>query len=408
MLCKATYLTYTLRALDRLMGRTPRLLWLISFHHACNDGTLMALVALIPILVVEMDLSYYDVGFLGFGILITVVVQFVVGRYADRVFSRLLLEIGAALMGVSFLLLLFVNDFLGVLLAVIAMRIGGAFYHPVGTSWITREFSGPYLETALGVQSGVGNFGVILALGTSGFLGELFTWKAPCLLWAGLNFTAVVLGLLLIKDRQIKTKIEKSTPRVGSKHTMSKMWLLTVPIVAGGALYQVTSYFGPVNLTKMHAWSAGSADLMFAVWIGVGTITSYYFGVMSARFGKYALMMSGYLVSAIAMLFLAYTTEWYVVAPVLVVYGAFLFTTYPALFAITTEVTDINERGTAFGILFGFQLGGGATLVYICGIVADELNNPDYAFVIVAALALASLLIVMLWERRSNARAKSA
>jgi MFS family permease len=211
----------------------------------------------------------------------------------------------------------------------------------------------------------------------------------------------------MIKDMHIKTRIEKTAPRTRSKHTLSKMWLLTIPVVAGGALYQVTSYFGPVNLTEMHEWSAGSADLIFAVWIGVGTVTSYYFGLMSARFGRYALMSSGYLVSAVAMLFLAFTSEWYIVAPVLVVYGAFLFTTFPALFSITTDITGVNERGTAFGILFGFQLGGGAILVYVCGIVADMLKSPDYAFVIVAVLALASLVTVMQLEMRSRAGLRS-
>jgi MFS family permease len=106
------------------MAKTPRLLWMISFHHACNDGTLMALVALIPILVEEMNLSYYEVGVLGFGLIITVVVQYVVGRFADRIFSRYLLEIGALLMGASFLLLLLVSDFAGLFFAVHENRGG--------------------------------------------------------------------------------------------------------------------------------------------------------------------------------------------------------------------------------------------------------------------------------------------
>lgn len=189
------------------MNPNRKLLWIISFHHACNDGTLMALVALIPIFVTELNLTYYEIGLLGSGLLITVVVQYVVGRFADRMFSRYLLELGAALMGLSFLLMLLVNDFTGLFLAVISMRVGGAFYHPVGTSWITREYAGPYLETALGVQSGVGNFGVIIALATSGFLGDLFTWKAPCLLWAALNLAAILLGTLMIEEGMIKTKI---------------------------------------------------------------------------------------------------------------------------------------------------------------------------------------------------------
>jgi predicted MFS family arabinose efflux permease len=374
------------------MAKTPRLLWMISFHHACNDGTLMALVALIPILVEEMNLSYYEVGVLGFGLIITVVVQYVVGRFADRIFSRYLLEIGALLMGASFLLLLLVSDFAGLFLAVISMRIGGAFYHPVGTSWITREYAGKYLETALGIQSGVGNFGVIIALGTTGFLGEMFTWKAPCLVWAGLNFTAVLLGLALIKEEGIKTRVSKQTKRVPSKSTLSKMWFLVIPIIAGGALYQVTSYFGPVRLTEVAGWSAGNADLIFAMWIGIGTITSYYFGAMSYRFGKTRLLLAGYIVSAIAAVILAFALDWFIMGPVLLIYGAFLFITFPALFSTLNDVTDESERGTAFGLLFGFQLGGGAFVVYICGIVVDALDNPDYAFVIVAILAAASAI----------------
>ncbi len=374
------------------MAKTPRLLWMISFHHACNDGTLMALIALVPILVKEMNLSYYEIGFLGFGLIITVVVQYAVGRFADRIFSRNLLEIGALLMGASFVLLLFVGDFSGLFLAVISMRIGAAFYHPVGTSWITREYAGKYVETALGIQSGVGNFGVIIALGTSGFLGELFTWKAPCLLWAGLNFAAVLLGLALIKEDGIKTRVTKKTSHAPSISTLSKMWFLVIPIVAGGALYQVTSLCGPVRLTEGADWSPGNADLIFAMWIGIGTVTSYYFGAMSARFGKKRLLLAGYLVSAIAVVILAFALDWYVIGPVLLVYGAFLFVTYPALFSIINEVTDESERGTAFGLLFGFQLGGGAVMVYICGIVADALNNPDYAFAIVAILAVGSAL----------------
>ncbi len=377
-----------------------RLLWIISYHHACNDGTLMALVALIPVLAIVMNLTYYQVGLLGFGILITVIVQYVVGRYADRVFSRYLLEIGAALMGVSFVLMLLVNDFNGLFLAVISMRVGGAFYHPVGTSWITREFSGSYLETALGVQSGVGNFGVILALGTSGFLGDMFTWRAPCLLWAAMNLSAVVLGLTMVHEHEIKTRVKPPTTPRSSGSTLRKMMFLLVPISTGGALYQVTSYFGPINLTRTAHWSPGTADLVFAIWIGVGTLTSYYFGALSSRFGKYRLLVGGYLISIASALVLAATSDWLLISPTLVMFGAFLFVTYPALFSLITDATTEDERGTAFGMLFGFQLGGGALAVYICGIIAESLQSPSYSFVIIAALAALSLATIVLWEEQ--------
>lgn len=355
----------------------------------------MALVALLPILVVEMDLTYYEIGLLGFGLLITVAVQYVVGVLADRAFSRYLLELGALLMGVTFVLVLFVNDFIGLFLAVISMRLGAAFYHPVGISWITKEYDGEYLDTALGVQSGVGNFGVIIALGSSGFLGEYLTWRAPCVLWALLNFAAVVLGLLMISKEPAPKgpKIERRP--ISPLATARKMLVLIIPIIAGGALYQITTYFGPIKLVKVHEWSAGSADLAFALWISVGTVTSYYFGVMSTRFGKRQLLAAGYMVSAAALIVMAFTADWFLIAPTLLVYGAFLFTTYPALFSFLTEETDVSERATAFGILFGFQLGGGAVFVYLSGIVADVLGSPDYAFYIGASLSALSLIAVL-------------
>ena len=137
------------------MARDRRLLWVISYHHACNDGTLMVLVAVLPILIREMDLSYSEVGVLGLGLIITVVVQYFVGKASDKHFSRYLLEVGAGLMALSFVLIPLVSDFTGLFIVVIAMRVGASFYHPIGVSWITREYQGPYLDTSLGIQSGV-------------------------------------------------------------------------------------------------------------------------------------------------------------------------------------------------------------------------------------------------------------
>jgi MFS family permease len=381
------------------MVKDRRLLWVISYHHACNDGTLMALVALLPILFVDLGISYYEVGLLGLGLVITVVVQLAVGRIADRAFSKFLLEIGAGLMGLSFVLLLFVQDFTQLFIAVIAMRIGASFYHPVGISWITREYAGSDLDDALGVQSGIGNLGVIIAMASSGFLGEAFGWKTPCMLWAAMNLVAILAGMYVVKGHPKDTPVAAKKEPIAIRQTFSKMAMLTLPIATGGAIYQVTSTFGPVNLTTVYGWSAGSADLLFAIWIAVGTLTSYYYGRLRERFGRYSLMKAGYGVSALATLALFFVSDWRITAPLLVVFGALLFLTYPALFAVVTDSTARGERGTAFGILFGFQLGGGAVVVYITGLVADMSGEPAWGFVIVSVMAAMSLAVVQLWER---------
>lgn len=377
------------------MVEDRKLLWVISYHHACNDGTLMALVAVLPILMEEMDLSYSEIGVLGFGLLITVVVQFFVGKASDRRFSRYMLEVGAGLMALSFVLIPFVSDFRGLFIVVIAMRVGASFYHPIGVSWITKEYQGPYLDTALGIQSGVGNLGVIIALGSSGFLGEYLGWKAPCIVWAFVNLVAVAMGLILTKGHEpARVDVQDVVTRPVAS-TFKKIAGIAFPVATGGAFYQVTTYFGPINLTQQHGWGAGDADLMFATWIAIGTITSYFFGRVSERVGRARVLKYGYAIGCAAAFLLALTASWYLILPILVVFGGIFFLTYPALFGVASNATDASERGTAFGMLFGFQLGGGAIVVAICGVVSDMFNDPSYSFLIMGALGAVSLLMLM-------------
>jgi len=381
------------------MASDRRLLWVISYHHACNDGTLMALVAVLPILIDEMDLTYSEIGLLGFGLLITVVVQFFVGKASDRHFSRYMLEVGAALMAASFLLIPLVSDFRGLFVVVIAMRVGASFYHPIGVSWITREYQGKYLDTALGIQSGVGNLGVIIALGSSGFLGEYLGWKAPCILWAFINIVAVAMGLALTKGHKAPAGPSRKTRTAPARSTLKKIAWITLPIATGGAFYQVTTYFGPINLTQVHGWSAGDADLMFATWIGVGTLTSYLFGRISERYGRATILRYGYVTGCASAFLLAFVSSWYLILPTLLVFGAVFFLTYPALFGVASNATDPSERGTAFGMIFGFQLGGGAIVVALCGVVSDIFDDPSYSFIIVGVLGVASVLTLTILEK---------
>ena len=73
------------------------------------------------------------------------------------------------------------------------------------------------------------------------------------------------------------------------------------------------------------------------------------------------------------------------------VFGAMFFLTYPALFGVASSATDASERGTAFGMIFGFQLGGGAIIVAACGVISDWFQDPSYSFLVMGALGALSV-----------------
>ena len=211
-------------------------------------------------------------------------------------------------------------------------------------------------------------------------------------------------GLAFTKSHSAPDVTRRQTRTISVGETISRVKYLTVPIAAGGALYSVTTYFGPVNLTTMHGWSAGEADLLFAVWLGVGTVSSYFYGTIRARFDRGTIVSVGFGVSVLSLLALFVTSSWYLVTPILVVYGAALFLTYPALFAIVSEATSIEERGTAFGIVFAAQLGGAAAMTYVSGVVADSLGDPSAAYPVTATLVFASLVLFVAWRSRHSGR----
>jgi MFS family permease len=140
--------------------------------------------------------------------------------------------------------------------------------------------------------------------------------------------------------------------------------------------------------------------MLFAVWIGVGTVTSYFFGRFSETFGHERVLRMGYAVSCVGVVALAFLSSWYLMLPVILLYGGAVFLTYPAVFAVISGATNEEERGTAFGLLFGFQLGGGALVVALCGAISDILEDPSYSFIIVGILSFASLAALPLWHRR--------
>ncbi|MEE9592949.1 MAG: MFS transporter [Thermoplasmata archaeon] len=377
------------------MASKRRALVAMGLYHAANDGTVVAIPALFPLLLAENVLtSFTQIGILlSVALGITVVFQIVFGTWSDRGPMRLLLPAGMVILGVASLFTALAQTFAVLLLFVAIGRIGASVYHPVGISWVGKVFRRD-VDRAMGFQSALGDVGVIIAFASSGYLGLLYGWQVPLVLWGGFALVVAVVGTVL-------TRQERSPPPVASARRappwnkiVRRVALWIVPLSIGGAAYTITIGFGNSLLIQRLAFTEDTANLVIALWIAAGVLAAYSYGRISATVGRFRALVSAFLVVGFAGLILSLAPPPPLLIPTFLVFGIALFITYPALFAFISESTEDVIGGATFGVVFGFQLIGGALTGYAAGLMADAwgIHTP---FLLLMALGFVGFLLLM-------------
>lgn len=367
----------------------------MGLYHAANDGTVVAIPALFPLLLEEGVLTdFTQVGILlAVALGVTVVLQILFGAWSDRGPTRLLLPAGMVILGVVSLFTTLAQTF-GVLLLFVAFgRIGASVYHPVGISWVGRVFRRD-IDRAMGFQSALGDLGVIVAFASSGFLGLLFGWQIPLILWGGFALVAALVGYLL--TRQVSSEPLPDGPRSTPpwSQILRRVALWIVPLSIGGAAYTITVGFGNSLLIKQLAFTVDTANLVIALWIAAGVLAAYSYGAISAVLGRFRSLLIAYFIVGVSGLVLSLTPPAVLIIPTFLLFGVGLFITYPALFAFISEATDDVIGGATFGVVFGLQLVGGALAGYAAGVMAQGLGIQT-PFLLMMGLGFAGFLLLL-------------
>src|SRR5207247_6689150 len=112
-----------------------------------------------------------------------------------------------------------------------------------------------------------------------------------------------------------------------------------------------------------------------ALWILGGSVAAFFFGRVSRRFGRYRALVTSYAALTVAGLVGALADNLWVVLVVFWSLGSALFLTYPALFSFVAESSHRQLQGAAFGLIFAFQLLGGAVGLLLAGLLADSFGH---------------------------------
>lgn len=372
-------------------------LYVMLFSHAVTDGAGLVLPGLMPVIKTEMSLNYTDVGVLYFvSLLTTVIAQFAFGVLGGRYGSKGLL-IGGMVTGLAGLVLIVISQGYAMLvLSLVVLRVGTSVYHPVGNAWISREFKGSELKSAMGFLYAGGDFGVLMSLMVTALTIGAFGWRAPPLFWVA--FTGVlIVGLFALKERR---RIA-STPRSKAIDVRRDFLqiirdhprVLAFGFIAGG-IFNLTFNYGALLLTSRCNIDTSIANVILSIWIASGVGIASCYGRISRMGKERPILLITALLMAPMGLVMATTRDVYVMSTALLVIGLGLFVLFPAVQANMASMAKVGSESQSFAMLFNFQIGSGAIFSFLAGVVSDHYGIASTPFLVTGLAILAIILII--------------
>lgn len=375
------------------MKRKTKVLVSSSLFHLWNDAATVAIPMIFPLLYSQGEIisRYTHIGILSYsGMLLTFLCQILVAHNAHRFEYRWILFTAFMGLSLSIFLISFASAFALLFIFYLSMRIFAAFYHSIGVATVSRTHADKSLDFAMGVQSGSGNFGILIAFITVGYLAEKYGWQHPLYIWAAGVFMLGTAGFVLLRKVNLRNP-EAKTPKwpvwTGTLKTISG----TIPgIVLGGAAWAATVYFAPSLLNHRFQIPLGKTGVYMAAWITMGTITPYLFGYLSRRLGRRMVFWISLTGTTLGLygLFFSRTPREAVLS--LLFFGMFMLLLFPVLQAYTGDAAPSENQDVAFTLFANIQMLSGAAAGLIGGLVSDALAI-HYPFLILAFLGTLTL-----------------
>jgi len=354
------------------------------------------------------QLNYTQIGIItGGGLFITLIAQLLLGRLADGKNVNSFLLTGLFLTSISLVLLTFSTGYLTLLLFIFFMRFATSFFHPIGIGWISRTYKKGRLDWAMGIQSGLSDFGAFLAILTTLYITQLTHWTIPLYAWACLCLIGLLISIILTKQLQIGLVIVPKEPKKHSLHEMATdalkrikgMKLLVPAFIISGTSWGIIMTYFPLLLAERTTLSLPIIGFLVALWAGIGSITSLSYGKIRSYIHRKKLLVASYLVMGILSISLVIFTNLILLIMVMILLGISVFMTYPALVSFVSEVTDESVEGWTFGLTFTFQTGGGTVLLFLSGVLSDIIGIW-MPFAVLGTLALVFSAVLLIKYRR--------
>ena len=380
----------------RFSAVKKKILLSASLFHALTDASTVITPMIFPILYNQrfMITSYSQIGLLSnLGMLATFLVQFFVVRISYRYEYRRLLLLSLVGICGSMALVPFGRSFAALFFFFLLLRLFASFYHPIVIAWVSKSqsSSGQALDDAMGIQSGSGNMGVALAFLSVGFITQRWNWKLPLFAWSLFALLLGTIGLLVLRGVSSRSYERPSLSTSSWIKSLAAIKRFVPGFFFGGMGWSVTVYYAPSLLNHKFRIPMGQTGLYLALWIGLGTVTGYGYGVWSRRFGRKAVFLTSLAGAAVSLFVIGFAPLKSLAVLGLLAFGGFLLMTYPSLHTFVGSTVPASGQTQAFSWVSNIQLVSGALVTLVSGFLSDALGI-HFPFLFTAILTLVVLL----------------
>jgi len=358
-----------------------KVLFSASIFHALNDAASVTVPMIFPLLYSQQFIikKYFHIGILSnLGLLATFLFQIILVNASNKFEYKHMLFFSYIGICLSLVLMTFSSVFSSFLLIYLSMRVFNSFYHSIGVAWVSKTHLSQGIDFAMGIQSGSGNLGVLVAFISSGYLAQTLGWKIPLFVWAVAGFFLGSISFLAVRKTSTRSP-EVYKPTISSWiETLKNIRIFIPGFVFGGACWVTIVFYAPSLLNHRFQIPLGQTGLYLALWIGIGTVMTYLFGYLSKRFGRLKIILSGCIGATFFLILLGIAPTKELALVSLLLFGTFLFLIFPGFQSFVGNEVQANNQAQAFSLCANVQMLTGAVVVLIAGFLSDKfgINSP--------------------------------
>lgn len=387
-----------------------------AYTHFSHDLCAGLLVALLPMIRVDLELNYLQSGLLISAYSIAAgLSQFPGGWIGDRANRKIIIMVGLGGVGLAALAVGLSPSYFLMLSFLVIMGIFAGGYHPSALSILSGYFGKAERGKVIAIHMLGGSIGLALGPVLGGFIGDILGWRSAYIILTIPILLALPLVLKtprqqLYGDRAASSTSTNDGTPVKPTYKLSSLWQVLRPIAMISILAILIQLvvgcaiaFFPIYMVDKHNLAPAYAAMFLGIFRGGGVAGSLLGGWLSDRWGRKNTLILSLLAIGPILYLLTKLPFNAVFIVIFVLFGVIMYMRIPAMQAMLMDNTPPHFRATVTGIYIGLGMEGTSIIQPIAGRFMDIWGIAQ-VFNIIALISVGLSVVAPFLAKRIKLR----